>query len=158
VCGRFAHHPSAPSFPHTTPQPIIKKDEFRGLGIDLRALVNAGRLELHYSEIGLGGGARYSGDTPASSPAEVALRPFFGVYGPYSAPRDPWLRGANGNFRREFYSKLARWAGDPNNKTYRVSRLYVWSLVSFWIDRGALWGGVLCLSSLQPHNQTPLNT
>ena len=35
----------------------------RSLGIDLRKRVDSGALELHYSEYGLGGGARYAGDS-----------------------------------------------------------------------------------------------
>lgn len=93
----------------------------RALGIDLKAAIDAGRLELHYSEFGIGGGGRYSGGAVAATPAEVALRPFFGIYGPYARARDPWALPANGEFRREFYAKAAAWLAEPNMTTYRCA-------------------------------------
>lgn len=36
----------------------------KALGVDLAGLINAGKLELHYSEFGIGGGGRYSGVCP----------------------------------------------------------------------------------------------
>jgi hypothetical protein len=53
----------------------------------------------------------------ASTPYEVALRPFFGVYGPYRAASDPWRLAGNRAFLEEFYRKTSAWLADP--KTYR---------------------------------------
>ncbi|KAF8057099.1 hypothetical protein HT031_006108 [Scenedesmus sp. PABB004] len=143
-------------------------DEMRSLlGIDVAALVASGRLELQYSEFGLGGGGAYSGTQAraraarrgrahprrwrapcvARSPAEVALRPFFGIYGAYAPGSDPWALPANRAFLREFYFKAIAWlaawraaanrpaaparASDPNSRTYRVSSCFIWSMASW---------------------------
>jgi hypothetical protein len=45
------------------------QDEMRNMGIDMQGLIDSGALELHYSEYGLGGGARYSGATPCTAAA-----------------------------------------------------------------------------------------
>lgn len=39
-------------------------------------------------QFGLGGGQSYSGKELATTPELVALRPFFGVYGPYKKASD----------------------------------------------------------------------
>lgn len=67
----------------------------------------------------------------ARGPADVALRPFFGVYGPYNAARDPWVMPANAAFRRQFYSSAMAWLADPNNKQYRLAGVFVWSMASW---------------------------
>jgi hypothetical protein len=45
--------------------------------------------------------------------------PFFGLYGRYSAARDPWRNPANKAFRREFYARALQWLADPENKSYK---------------------------------------
>lgn len=134
-------------------------------GIDVLSLINSRKLELHYSEFGLGGGGSYGGQqvrtcvcnssSPvglplpaaggarrhlhsacthwvcihpqvASSPAQVALRPFFGIYGDYTSSLDPWALPSNRAFLREFYSKAIAWLSDPAQTTYRVSSVFVW--------------------------------
>jgi hypothetical protein len=55
----------------------------------------------------------------ARTPSEVALRPFFGVYGPYTAARDPWSIPANAAFRKAFYYKALKWLADPSIKTHK---------------------------------------
>jgi hypothetical protein len=60
----------------------------RSFGVDLAGMIDSGSLELHYSEFGLGGGGAYAGTSVAQTPGEVALRPFYGVYGPYSRATD----------------------------------------------------------------------
>jgi hypothetical protein len=100
-------------------------------GIDIRGLVTAGKLDLQYSEFGIGGGNSYAGTTPASTPAEVALRPFFGVYGAYNPAKDPWQVPANRAFLREYYAKALQWLSAPENTTYRVSAVFIWSMASW---------------------------
>lgn len=67
----------------------------------------------------------------AQGAAEVALRPFFGIYGPYSAASDPWAIPANRAFLHEFYSKALSWLSDPGNKTYKVASVFIWSMASW---------------------------
>jgi len=91
-----------------------------------------GPLDLVYGEIGLGGGSSYKGLTRASTAAEVALKPFFGVYGEHDPATDPWALPANAALRREFYAKLAAWlAPGAANKRYDVRCAYLWSKASW---------------------------
>jgi hypothetical protein len=106
-------------------------DDMRSYGVDIAGLVNSGQLELQYSEFGIGGGNSYSGLTMARSPSEVALRPFFGVYGVYKSAEDPWKIPANKAFLREYYTKALQWLADPGNKTYKVSAAFIWSMNSW---------------------------
>ncbi|WIA33971.1 hypothetical protein OEZ86_007066 [Tetradesmus obliquus] len=100
-------------------------------GINVLGLVSSGKLELQYSEFGLGGGGSYGGGQVARSPGEVALRPFFGIYGPYNPASDPWSIPSNRAFLREFYSKALAWLADPGNKTYKVASVFIWSMASW---------------------------
>jgi hypothetical protein len=61
----------------------------------------------------------------------VALRPFFGIYGPYDPARDPWSIPSNRAFLREFYGKALAWLADPGNKTYNVASVFIWSMASW---------------------------
>ncbi|KAI8472420.1 MAG: hypothetical protein J3K34DRAFT_210613 [Monoraphidium minutum] len=106
------------------------KDDLATMGIDLAALINSGSIELHYSEFGIGGADRTSGQ-PADDPKAVATFPFAGVDGPYRAARDPWKRPQINAFLREFYGKVSLWLATPYNKTFRLSRLFIWSHASF---------------------------
>jgi hypothetical protein len=106
-------------------------NDMASYGVDIAGLVNSGQLELQYSEFGIGGGNSYSGLTMARSPSEVALRPFFGVYGVYQASEDPWRVPANKAFLREYYTKALQWLADPSNKTYKVSAAFIWSMNSW---------------------------
>lgn len=106
-------------------------DSMKEFGVDVLSLLNSGKLELHYSEFGLGGGGNYAGNQPATTPAAVALRPFYGVYAAYSTSRDPWQTPANRALLQEFWSKTAAWLANPFNKTYKISGLFVWSKASW---------------------------
>lgn len=46
--------------------------------------------EIHWIEWGIGGGASQNGDTPAATALEAAYFPYWGIWGPYNASRDPW--------------------------------------------------------------------
>lgn len=61
-----------------------------------------------------------AGNVIATSPYDIALKPFFGIYGPYRRAADPWAYPDNRAFLREFYSKTVAWVGRP--KTYRWAR------------------------------------
>ena len=47
-------------------------------------------MELHWTEYGVGGGTSQRGDTAASTAADTAYYPYFGVFGSYRAASDPW--------------------------------------------------------------------
>ncbi len=55
----------------------------------------------------------------ATSPFEVAQKPFFGIYGAYAQSRDPWSVPANKAYLREYYSKAGAWLADPSQMTYK---------------------------------------
>lgn len=60
------------------------------VGIDVAAIIRRRRIELHYSEFGLGGGASPLGSVAARTPDQAARMPFYGVWGAYRGSSDPW--------------------------------------------------------------------
>jgi hypothetical protein len=106
-------------------------DQLEAVGVPgARALFKpAGPLDLMYGEVGLGGGAGYKGTQRATSPAEVALRPFFGVYGEHDAAHDPWAIPANAEFRREYYAKLESYLA--GSAAIEPQFAFVWGKSSF---------------------------
>lgn len=46
--------------------------------------------EIHWIEWGIGGGMAQTGDQPANNASAAAWWPYFGIFGPYNASRDPW--------------------------------------------------------------------
>lgn len=109
----LSHHPL-----HPNAWILFGQDDLKAVGVDLKALIDAGALELHYSELGVGGAGRETG-VPALTVVEVATFPFAGVDGIYSAARDPWLVPMLKSYAVEFYAKLAAWLANPFNKTHR---------------------------------------
>jgi hypothetical protein len=107
-------------------------DALRSLaaGLDLASLAASGRLELHYSEFGIGGGTNGNG---AQAPlADAAARqPWAGITGSYSAGRDPWRRADLAAFRDAFYGRALEWLSAPNSGTYRIHEVFVWGMASW---------------------------
>ena len=46
--------------------------------------------KLYWNEYGVGGGTSQNGDVKATTAAEAAEYPFFGVFGQYTKANDPW--------------------------------------------------------------------
>eukprot|EP01025_Chloroclados_australasicus_P021362 TRINITY_DN2248_c0_g1_i2.p1 TRINITY_DN2248_c0_g1~~TRINITY_DN2248_c0_g1_i2.p1 ORF type:complete len:458 (+),score=41.31 TRINITY_DN2248_c0_g1_i2:706-2079(+) len=64
--------------------------ELQYFNVSIRKLTLQDGKELHFSEYGVGGGTSIGGGVQATTEAEVAATPFFGVYGPYRKSTDPW--------------------------------------------------------------------
>lgn len=60
------------------------------VGLDVAVILRRRRIDLHYSEFGMGGGASPIGTVPARSPEQAARMPFYGVWGAYRGGTDPW--------------------------------------------------------------------
>eukprot|EP00879_Flechtneria_rotunda_P011737 GHRR01012258.1.p1 GENE.GHRR01012258.1~~GHRR01012258.1.p1 ORF type:complete len:433 (+),score=130.19 GHRR01012258.1:664-1962(+) len=106
-------------------------EEMQNYGVNVQSLISSGKVELQYSEFGLGGGGSYGGGQVARNPGDVALRPFFGIYGVYAPDKDPWAIASNKAYRREFFSKALAWLAEPNNKSYKISSVFIWSMASW---------------------------
>ncbi|KAF6266415.1 hypothetical protein COO60DRAFT_1474808 [Scenedesmus sp. NREL 46B-D3] len=87
-----------------------------GNGIDLAALINSGKLELHYSEFGIGGGNEGNA-APAVSARMVGKQPWAGVAGFFSPSTNPWQISSLQAYRTEFYPKP--WNSTTAQGTYR---------------------------------------
>jgi hypothetical protein len=111
------------------------RDNLASYGVDLLKLVNSGAIELHYSELGLGGAGRDSRGMPAPTAREAARALFAGVdaaRGVFVARLNPWAVPTLRAFAVEFYTKLSVWlAAGSTNKTFKVSKVFIWSHGSF---------------------------
>jgi hypothetical protein len=100
-------------------------------GMNLATLATTGKLELHYSEFGIGCGV--DGKNELSPTADLcANKPWAGIIGMYSAGNDPWKRTDLASFRTNFHHKAVDWlsrAGSPT--TYKISEVFIWSMSSW---------------------------
>uniref|UniRef100_A0A383VIG4 Glycoside hydrolase family 5 domain-containing protein n=1 Tax=Tetradesmus obliquus TaxID=3088 RepID=A0A383VIG4_TETOB len=130
VIGVSAYPPLYPNFGLAALDTPLKyhEQELSYAGISLKDLVRSGK-KLVISEWGLGGGTQ-DGNGVAASLADVAGHPFFGLWYPYAAYKDPWKNSQYNDYRRYLYSQTAKWlragAGD-----YKVDALYVWTAGSW---------------------------
>jgi hypothetical protein len=100
-------------------------------GLSLSSLIDAGKLELHYSEFGIGGGVNGLAQIAASADA-CAKQPWAGISGSFSTGLDPWLQSSLSSFRSSFYGKALDWLSNPRSgTTYLVKEVFVWSMSSW---------------------------
>jgi hypothetical protein len=99
-------------------------------GLNLANLARSGKLELHYSEFGIGGGADGKNQFAASADA-CAKQPWAGLSGSYATSIDPWQHGYLSDFRSTFYSRAMDWLGNPSSGTYDVKEVFVWCMASW---------------------------
>jgi hypothetical protein len=100
-------------------------------GVNLATLARTGKLELHYSEFGIGCGV--DGKDELSPSADLcANKPWAGICGMYTARNDPWQRSDLASFRDKFYLKAVDWLGRAGSPiTYNVSEVFIWSMSSW---------------------------
>lgn len=99
-------------------------------GVSLANLARSGKLELHYSEFGIGGGVDGKGQFAPSADA-CAKQPWAGMLGSYTASGDPWRQGYLAAFRQSFYSKTLDWLSSPGSGTYVIKEVFVWGMASW---------------------------
>ncbi len=86
--------------------------------------------ELHFSEIGIGGGARkYDGHTAATSYKEALGSPYSGIHSAYSKATDPWSNLEVKKARYFYYYTLAKYLS--KKKRYNLTRAYLWNVGSW---------------------------
>jgi hypothetical protein len=104
-------------------------------GLNVAQLLASGKLELHYSEWGLGGGFK-----PANGPEQLApsadacaQQPWTGITGGYVKSVDPWEQGYLSSFRASYFKKALQWVSSPDISTssYPVKQIFVWSMDSW---------------------------
>lgn len=100
-------------------------------GLSLSSLINSGKLELHYSEFGIGGGVNGLAQIAASADA-CAKQPWAGISGSFTTGLNPWLQSSLSAFRSSFYGKALDWLSNPSSgTTYLVKEVFVWSMSSW---------------------------
>ena len=104
-------------------------------GLDLAQLLGTGKLELHYSEWGLGGGFKpLNGlEQLAASADAAAQQPWTGITGMYNKLIDPWVQGYLSVFRQTFFNKALQWVSSPflGTASINVQQVFVWSMDSW---------------------------
>ena len=83
--------------------------------MDLKKLLHDQQKLLILSEYGIGGGSSNNGSVPATTAAEAAATPFFGVFNAYNRSTDPWqtwqpegVLVETRAFRRHFFVQTSR--------------------------------------------------
>lgn len=99
-------------------------------GLNLANLAKSGKLELHYSEFGIGGGVDGKNQFAASADA-CAKQPWAGLSGSYSTSIDPWRQSDLSAFRNTFYSRAMDWLGNPGGGTHNIKEVFVWCMASW---------------------------
>jgi hypothetical protein len=100
------------------------------VGVDIGSLVKSGKLELIYSQFGIGGGQNWMAQMAEAAEA-CAKQPWAGVLGAYSALLDPWRNYYLDAFRKRFFAKALTWLVAPTDGTVVVSDVFVWSISSW---------------------------
>jgi hypothetical protein len=96
--------------------------------IDLN-LRDFGNLELHFSEVGLGGS--HDGKSPAKTGESALSSPWYGVHGPYDKGSDPWVTADLRKARYDFYCGLIHYLAKAKTRSWPVKRAFLWSLTSW---------------------------
>ncbi|PRW39302.1 Palmitoyl-monogalactosyldiacylglycerol delta-7 chloroplastic [Chlorella sorokiniana] len=99
-------------------------EEFQYYGLTLKQL-QADGIEIHWGEFGVGGGTSPTGDKKATTAEEAAYTPFFGMSGPYTREKDPFIL-----YDLAQPSPTAHYLAQGGCQ-YHVSHVYVWNLESW---------------------------
>jgi hypothetical protein len=100
--------------------------ELLQLGINLRWYKN---LELHLSEVGLGGSP--DGEAPAKNDLEALGTPYYGIHGPYEVDRDPWQSPALKKTRFDYHCALLNYLAKPSLQSWSIKHAFLWNLASW---------------------------
>lgn len=109
--------------------------EFQYYGLTLKDLIAKGK-EVHWIEFGVGGGSSPTGDKKATTAEEAAYTPFFGMSGPYTRAKDPFVLydlsrpSPVRDYARWFYNKTAEYLAQ-GGCDYTVAHVYIWNLESW---------------------------
>jgi hypothetical protein len=128
-------------------------------GVGIGSLVKSGKLELVYSQFGIGGGQNWMAKMAEAAEA-CAKQPWAGVSGAYSALLDPWKNVYLGAFRESFFAKALTWLMAPTDGTVVVSDVFVWSISSWDIfgiypdstSRGGTFRDLTIVQQIAHHN------
>ncbi len=112
-------------------------EELLEFGIDLASLVREQGKHLHFSELGIGGGADSSGRKIASELWEYAAYPYYGIFGSFDPDLNPWASDNGRAFQREFYRAAVDFASRPVEPWrvgfgyWLIDKAFLWSLSSW---------------------------
>lgn len=100
--------------------------ELQKINLNLRWFKN---LELHFSEVGLGGG--HDGKSPAKTSDQVLAVPWYGVHGPYAAAKDPWTTPDMRQTRFDYYCSLMQYLAKAPSRSWPIQHAFLWNLTSW---------------------------
>jgi hypothetical protein len=104
----------------------ILNQELSEIDLSLRDFKN---LELHFSEVGIGGS--HDGKNPTKLGDAALASPWYGVHGPYSREKDPWVTPDMRTARYDFYCALVHYLAKANTRSWPVKRAFLWGLTSW---------------------------
>ncbi|KAK9785590.1 hypothetical protein WJX73_003263 [Symbiochloris irregularis] len=118
--------------------------EIASFGVDIPDLIFNQGKKLYWNEYGVGGGTNQNGQVPATTAAEAAATPFFGVFGTYACDTDPWqlCDGPNVNgplsYLEYFFNMTVAYVnsggkGSPDcpGCQYRTDGVFLWNDASW---------------------------
>ncbi|KIZ00733.1 hypothetical protein MNEG_7227 [Monoraphidium neglectum] len=131
VIGLSAYPPLYPGFKYQDLPVALQyhAQELSYAGIDLKQLLDSGK-KLVISEWGVGGGTQ-DGGSIAKSTKDVAGYPFFGLWYPYAASKDPWRNADYNEYRRYLYRMTAQWLVNGGGPQFPLYKLYAWGAGSW---------------------------
>ncbi|EFJ48011.1 hypothetical protein VOLCADRAFT_91598 [Volvox carteri f. nagariensis] len=100
------------------------------VGLDAAAILRRRRIDLHYSEFGMGGGASPLGTVPARSPEQAARMPFYGIIKTHMQTCRRFPRQMK-SFLHSFFRKTMDWLAQGGGPTYFVSHCFLWGMGSW---------------------------
>ncbi|KAL4423381.1 hypothetical protein ABPG77_004312 [Micractinium sp. CCAP 211/92] len=106
-------------------------DEFAYYNLTLRELVTDLGKQIHWIEWGIGGGISQNGDTPATTALQAAQYPFWGVWGPYNASRDPWADPGVRDYMLYYVNQTSNYLLQGGCE-YVVEGCYLWTVSGSW--------------------------
>lgn len=105
--------------------------EFAFYNLTLRELVTDYGKQIHWIEWGIGGGISQNGDTPATTALQAAQYPFWGIWGPYNASRNPWADPAVRDYMLYYVNQNSQYLLQ-NGCEYVVEGCYLWTVGGSW--------------------------
>jgi hypothetical protein len=90
--------------------------------------------EIHFSEVGIGGGDNYGSERkPAKNPLLSARAPYSGIRGRYRRADDPWKTPVMEALRNDYYAGLSEFLSSQTS-SHKVTRVFLWSSDSWDVN------------------------
>ena len=146
---------------------IRMDDEMSFYNISLGELNDVYGTKIHFAEFGVGGGTSQNGDKMATTAAEAAYTPFFGISGRYGCDKDPFRMcylnepSPVRDYRRYYYSAASEYLKQNGCRYHGIKNVFVWGTGSWNVfadytgdfgPNGRNWSDPVVLKTISEHN------